>query len=126
MDVLDQQFTSLNGAASYGAGSYGAGVYGGSGGNYVLLYPQPYDVVWQPDSVIVNTDSLSFTTAAVYLDIAQLQNLIGSTYQGNQDTINLPAVLLTANHRLIVVWFGGDANANATATLIGDEGTFNG
>lgn len=127
MDVLDTQITTLAGASIYGNGNYGEGLYGGAGTeNYVVLYPQPFGIVWEPDSIIVNTDSVSFTQAAVYLDVTQITSCVGNSINGNQDTIDLPAVQITANHRLIVVWFGGDPGSTAFATLMGEEGTLYG
>lgn len=122
MQILDTEVTILGGATIYGAGNYGAGVYSGGASNYVVFSPKSYEEVWEPNSIICNSDSLSLTTFAVYLDVATPDKCLGSTPNGNQDTVSLPAVELTMNNFLIGVWFGGDVGAHATAMMIGDSG----
>lgn len=122
MEILDTEVTTLGGATIYGAGNYGDGVYSGGANNYVVFNPRQYEEVWEPNEIACSTDSVSFTTFAVYLNQAVPQWCVGSTVNGNQDTVYLPALELTANDQLIGVWFGGDPGAHATGILIGSSG----
>jgi hypothetical protein len=123
--VLDREQTILAGASNYGTGNYGDGIYSGGSNNYVIFEVKPYNEVWEPTMVICQTNSQSFTQFAVYYDIADPSTCLGMTYNGNQDTVYIPAVEMTANHRLIGVWFGGDVGSQASASLVGTSGQLN-
>ena len=122
-EILGTLSTELGGASTYGAGAYGDGAYGAGAQNYVVFAVGPFGQVWEPDQIVINCDSASFTTFAAYLNIAEPTSCVGSSINGNQDVVGLPEIQLQANDYLICVWFGGDAGSIASASLIGTSGS---
>ena len=88
-----------------------------SGNGSISFGPNRQRQRWVPPLTIGVT-----TSGTVNEPVAQVFQgsvSVGSTYTGNQDSTDLPAVTLYAGQTLRVVWTGGDAGAIATASVTG-------
>lgn len=119
MSALQQVSTQLGGSSAYGAGEYGAGLYGTAADNWVVLSPTQGEV-WDVDYVVCSSTSQSFTQFVVYINVLDQSGLLGTTYDGNGDMVQIPETVLRSADVLIGVWYGGDVGATATATVMGD------
>ncbi len=91
----------------------------GSGNGTVSLGPRNSRQVWNVTNLAVfTTSTVNVPTATAYHGTPSPGSSLGGTYDGNNDSTGI-AAMLYPGQQLSVQWTGGDAGAVATVSLYG-------
>lgn len=110
----------------YGAGLYGYGLYGygistpGNVTGMIQIGPLVPHTWWTVSSVVIATASVNnLSTFYLYRNAISTGSIVGTSLNGNADTVAPATPPLTAGESLIGVWIGGDNGAQASMVLLG-------
>jgi hypothetical protein len=119
------QGSGSSGGSLYGYGLYGYGLYGygsslpGNVTGQCQIGPQVPHTWWTVTSVVIATASVNLSTFYLYRNSVLAANLVGTSLNGNADSVAPGTTPLTAGEILIGVWLGGDNGVQASMVLLG-------